>query len=172
MQKENEKKRSPMSPIHSFLITAFLVLVGVWVVFGFIFGLKSAPNNDMHPRIDQGDLLLYYRLDKHPLVQSVIVFEKNDTEYVGRVVAGPGETVEVTVESGLLINGRNVIEPDIYYATPLYEGFVQYPVTLDDNEYFVLVDKRDGGEDSRYFGPVERDSIRGYVLAVLRRNVI
>ncbi len=171
-QEKSKKLKGPLAPVHAFLINVFFVLLGTWVVFGLVFGLKSAPNNDMHPRIDQGDLLLYYRLDKNPSNQDVIVFEKNDTVYVGRVVALPGERVEVVANGGLLVNDRNVIEPDIYFATPPYEGFVKYPLTLKETECFVLVDMRDGGEDSRYFGPVELDAIQGTVLAVLRRNVI
>jgi len=169
---KEEKRQSPMAPIHRFLINMLIILTLIWATFGFVFGLKTAPNNDMHPRIDQGDLMLFYRLEVTIRSHDVVVFNKNDTTYVGRVVALPGETVEVTEEGSLLINGHAVIEPDIYSSTPPYIGFVSYPLTLGEDEYFILVDSRDGGEDSRYFGPVEKDNISGVVLAVLRRNVI
>ncbi|MBQ6207780.1 MAG: S26 family signal peptidase, partial [Oscillospiraceae bacterium] len=33
-----------------------------------------------------------------------------------------------------------------------------------------LADSRNGGSDSRYFGPVRRDEILGTVITILRRN--
>lgn len=171
-KEKKEKKRSPMAPILSFLVHAFVFVVVVYLIFAGVFGLKTAPNNDMHPRIDQGDLIFFYRLDKEPKAQDVIVFTKNDTTYVGRVVAVGGESVNVTNAGSLYINERSVVEPDIFYPTPPYEGFVNYPLQLEKDQYFVLVDYRDGGEDSRYFGPINQDDIHGTVLAVLRRNVI
>ena len=172
IKEKKEKQRGPMAPIHRFLINVLVILTLIWATFGFVFGLKTAPNNDMHPRIDQGDLMLFYRLETTIRSHDVVIFTKNDTTYVGRVVALPGETVEVTEEGSLIINDHSVIEPDIYFSTPPYLGFVNYPLTLGNGEYFILADARDGGEDSRYFGAVEKDDISGVVLAVLRRNVI
>ena len=45
-----------------------------------------------------------------------------------------------------------------------------YPLTLGEREYFVLADQRNGGMDSRYFGIVRAEEIRGIVITVLRRN--
>ena len=59
---------------------------------------------------------------------------------------------------------------DIFYNTPEYAGFVSYPLTLGENEYFVLADYRNGGADSRFFGPVRKDEIDGTVITILRRN--
>ena len=63
-----------------------------------------------------------------------------------------------------------MIESNIFYSTPRYEGFVEYPLVLGEDECFVLVDKRNGGEDSRYYGPVDKDEILGTVITVVRRN--
>ena len=69
-----------------------------------------------------------------------------------------------------IINGNQVVEPNIFYNTPKYEGYVEFPLTLGEGECFVLADSRRGGTDSRFFGPVNRDEIVGTVITILRRN--
>ena len=59
---------------------------------------------------------------------------------------------------------------DIYYSTPRYENGPDYPVTMAEGEYFILCDYREGARDSRYFGPVSRDEIKGKVITVIRRS--
>ena len=81
-----------------------------------------------------------------------------------------GDTVEITDDEHLIINGNTMIERGIFESTPRYKGFVDYPLTLPENTYFVLVDKRDGGEDSRYYGPVKLDEILGTVITIVRRT--
>ena len=90
--------------------------------------------------------------------------------FVSRVVAAPGDTVEVSEEGGLIVNGNTMIEPGIFYPTKPYEGFLEYPVTLGADEYFVMADFRNGGADSRFFGAVNTDEILGTVISILRRN--
>lgn len=147
-----------------------VLFVLIWLIFAFFLGIKMAPNDDMKPRIGAGDLLVYYRIAKSPTAQEVIVLEKNDTQYVGRVIACPGDEVDITKEANLIVNGNMVIEDEIYYSTPYYEGYLEYPVKLAADEYFILTDKREGGEDSRYYGPVKKSDIRGTVIGLFRRN--
>ena len=63
-----------------------------------------------------------------------------------------------------------VIESNIFYPTPRYEDHVNYPLTLADDEVFVLADSRNGGTDSRYFGPVKKSEILGSVVLIVRRT--
>ena len=83
-----------------------------------------------------------------------------------------GDTVEITNEESVRVNGNTLAESRIYSGTPRYEGFVEYPLTLAQDECFVLVDRRNGGEDSRYYGPVSRDEIKGIIITIMRRNNI
>lgn len=167
-----KKHRSPMRYPQLFILHAIIIVVVVWVMFGVFFGFMTAPNDDMLPRINSGDLLLYYRLAGEPKANDVIVIHKNDTNYVVRVVGVGGDTVEITDSERLVINGNTVVESNIYSSTPRYEGFVDYPLTLKENEYFVLADSRSNAEDSRYFGTVKKDEIVGTVITVMRRNNI
>ena len=168
--KKKNRTRSPMRYPQRVLLRALLTLFILWIMFGFVFGVITAPSNDMYPRVDAGDLALYYRLDKNVKAQDVVALRKNDTEYICRVVAVEGDTVEVTEQETLIINGSTMIESGIFYPTPMYEGFVDYPLTLGPDECFVLADRRNGGEDSRYFGPVGKDEIMGTVVTIVRRT--
>ncbi len=169
-KKQRQKTRSPMNPIQIFLLNALIAVAVVWLLFGFVFGIRTAPNGDMSPNIKTGDLLLYYRLDKSCRAQDVIVLHKNGTDYVGRVVAVGGDTVEITDDDKLVINGNTVSETNIYTPTPRYEGFAEYPLKTEADAYFVLADNRAGSEDSRYYGTVKQAEVLGKVITVVRRN--
>lgn len=161
-----------MKEFLGFCLNIIILLAILWALFFFVIGIQMAPNDDMSPRISAGDIVLFYRLDKSAAIQDVVIVEKNDTEYLGRVVAKSGDTVEITKEENLIINGNMVVESNIFYSTPPYEGYTEYPLTLKADECFILTDKREGGEDSRYFGPVTKDEIKGTVVGQFRRNGI
>ena len=156
------------------LIRIAVLLLVLWLVFFVVLGVIAAPTNDMQPRIDAGDTILVYRLDTDVQAQDVIVIEKEvngeKVLTISRVVASEGDTVEITEDGELIVNGNHMIETNIYGTTRPYEnGDVSYPVTLGPGECFVLADTREGGMDSRYFGPVSKDEIVGTVIAIWRR---
>ena len=156
--------------VTSFFSRLIMMVILLYILFVVLFGIAPMKNNDMMPRISSGDLMLYYRLEDNLRSQDVIVFEKNDRQYVGRIVAKGGESVEITDDAHLKVNNSTVIESDIFYSTPKYGDEVAYPVQLADDQYFILCDYRDGARDSRYFGAVSKSEIKGKVLAVLRRS--
>lgn len=147
------------------IMAAFLV-----VLFGKIFGITPMKNNDMSPRISSGDLLLYYRLEDEFRSGDVVVLEKDGRQYVGRVIAKNGDEVEITDDATLLINGSHVYESDIFYKTQKYGDEQSYPMALEDNQYFVLCDYREGAKDSRFYGAVEFGEIKGKIITIIRRS--
>ena len=160
-----------------FLLRVILLLAVIWVLFFQVIGLTHMPTGDMSPRIDLGDFVMFYRLDKNVSNKDVIVLEKEtpDSEgqkqiFICRVVALPGDTVEITENGSVKVNGNTLIEDYIYSMTMPYDGFTAYPLTLGEDECFVLADKRDSGSDSRWFGPVEKNEILGTVITIMRRN--
>ncbi len=179
LQKTRRKIRRSERAVKSyqyFLLRLAAFILVLWVLFFQIVGIVICPTTDMHPRIDSGDMVLYFRLDKDVRAQDVIVLQKVTEEgaepqsFVLRVVAVTGDTVEITDGERLVVNGNTMIEPDIYYPTPRYEGFNEYPLTLGEGQCFVLADSRNGGMDSRFFGPVNTDDILGTVITIIRRN--
>ena len=171
-------KRSEKAVKHYqwFILRLLVFLFVLWVLFFKIVGLTHMPNGDMYPRVDAGDLLLFYRLDKDPKAQDIIVMEKSTPEdaekqlFVLRVVAVAGDTVDISDGERLVVNGNTLVETNIFYPPPRYQNYTNVPVTLGEGECFVLADSRNGGADSRYFGVVKKDEIEGTVITVLRRN--
>lgn len=169
-QKTIGKAKSQMRSLHFSLLSILIIIILVWLMLGVVFGIMKAPSNDMSPRIDYGDLLLYFRFDKKFDINEVVVLNKNDTIYLGRVIAVGGDTVDITDDATLIVNGNAISEPKIFYATPRFEGYEEYPQTVPEGEYFILVDKRESGEDSRYYGMVKEKEIKGSVVTIIRRN--
>jgi signal peptidase I len=110
----------------------------------------------------------------------VIVFkypEDPDRDFIKRVIGLPGETVEVR-EKKVYINGKALDEPFVHFlqapATPTEFHEVtssdvreRYgPVTVPPDQYFMMGDNRDNSADSRYWGFLRRDYIKGKAVII------
>lgn len=164
------RRLADQTEVRSFFVRLFSLAALTWFLFHFVFGITPMANDDMLPRISAGDLLIYYRLENTWHAQDVIVFEKEGKQYIGRIVAQGGDSVEVTEDARLIINGSYVVESDIYYSTPRYDSDVVYPLQLEQDQFFVLCDYRPGAKDSRYFGAVDLREIKGKVITAVRRS--
>ena len=174
IQSKNENIRY----IEMFILKLMGCVVFLYVIFFLIFGLHVEKNNDMLPKICAGDICLYYRIGDEYIGNAAVVYEKNGKESTGRVVAVPGDVINVTEAGTVEINGNQIMESEIYYDTTPYDFekssnanvVVNYPVTLGENEYFILGDYRTASKDSRVYGPIKTDDIKGEVILVLRRK--
>ena len=164
---------SNKNAIRSFVKKLLLIILVLWLLFTFIFGFFVVYNDDMFPKMVPSDLLIYYRLDRDFYVGDVVVVGKNDANYALRIVASGGDTVDISEEGQLIVNNSYQAESNIFYPTGQYdqtESQVTFPMKLKENEVFVLGDMRKGAKDSRYFGPVEKNEIKGKVFTLLRRS--
>ena len=173
-----ESKNENIRYIEMFILKLIGCVVFLYVIFFLIFGLHVEKNNDMLPKICAGDICLYYRIGDEYIGNAVVVYKKNGKESTGRVVAVPGDVINVTEAGTVEINGNQIMESEIYYDTTPYDFenssnanvVVNYPVTLGENEYFILGDYRTASKDSRVYGPIKTDDIKGEVILVLRRK--
>jgi signal peptidase I len=139
------------------------------LVFTFIYGLHRSADPDMDPAVKDGDLVVFYRIDKDYAAGDLVVFEAGGGQQVRRVVAIAGDTVDIT-DDGLIVNGALQQEQDIFEATPRYAEGTDLPVTLGEGEVFVLGDSRENATDSRVYGPVNTDDTQGTAIAIVRRR--
>ena len=154
-----------------FLIKLTLIALAVTLIFTFMFGIVRYNSNNMNPAMQEGDLIVFYRLDKEYKASDAIVV-KYDGEYqVQRVIAVAGDTVDIT-EGGLMVNGAYQSETRIYTETYRYEEGIDFPLTVPEGEVFVLSDNRINAVDSRLYGTVCIKDTYGSVISVLRRRNI
>ena len=82
---------------------------------------------------------------------------------VKRVIGLPGETLEITSDNRILINGALLEEPYLTDGakTATFVAGQQTRFELGENMYFIMGDNRGNSLDSRYFGAVAADEIVG-----------
>ena len=145
--------------------------MAVLIVFAFtrVFFLTAADGTDMYPAILDGDLVLGYRLDQNYLKNDVVVCSIDGTSVIGRVVARAGDSVDITEDGTLFVNGTEQTGEIAFPTTP---GKQTYPYLVPDGCVYLLGDYRTNTTDSRDFGPVETTKIKAKVVGIFRRRGI
>lgn len=151
-----------------------VVFIGSLFIVSYLFIV--APNqvkgSSMEPTFTSGDYIITSKITykfRSPERGDVIVFKapKNpDIDYIKRIIGLPRD--KIVIQSGkIFVNDTLLSESYISATTNLWDGgFVKdgVPVTVPDDEIFVMGDNRPRSSDSREFGPVPLDSIIGYVF--------
>ena len=150
---------------------AFLALI-FYLLFGVFFGVTTMKGDDMRPKFSAGDILIYYRLYDNYSRNDIVLVSRSEGRYAGRIIGAPGDRIDITDEGAVVINGAALYELDIYFQTKPIRDAVEFPITLGEDEYFILGDNRTTAKDSRYFGTVKADELRGRIVAALRRTDI
>ena len=156
-----------------------IFLLELVVVIGLAYGVVIAfgkqvecSNASMEPTYKTSDILLVntiaYKFSE-PESGDVIAFKPksnvNASYSVKRVIAVPGDTIYIN-------NGRIYINDELYKENLDVElienpGVAATPITLLEDQFFVLGDNRNSSEDSRYesVGFVSSEDILGRVWA-------
>lgn len=147
---------------------AVILLLAV-LVFTFVFGLMRVEDHTMLPSTQEGDLVVYYRLDKDFHAGDCVVVEHEGKKQVRRVAAMAGDIVDIR-ENGFYVNGYLQSEPMNGETTLAYEEGVTFPITLKEGELFVLGDVRNNTADSRLYGAVNEKQTLGKMIMLIRRR--
>jgi signal peptidase I len=164
--------------IRTFVVQAFKIPTGSMeenlligdhlLVNKFVFGPTETPvERTLLPigTIERRDVIVF----KYP--------EEPDRDFIKRVIGLPGETVEVR-EKKVYINGQALDEPYVHFLQPAstnsefhevtsFDVRERYgPVTVPPNQYFVMGDNRDNSQDSRYWGFLPRENVKGKALVI------
>ena len=167
---KRKRKLLDQRDLRSFLTKLLSLIVLIFLIFFVAFRLVAVPNDEMKPTLRARDLQLVYRFPSQLYANEIVVYEQDGMQRPGRVIGRPGDVIEIGEDQKVKVNDSYLYEGDIYYSTPAYDSEVTYPLTLGEDEYFILSDFREGAIDSRQFGPVKKADIVGKVITVLRRS--
>ncbi|WHH59427.1 signal peptidase I [Petroclostridium sp. X23] len=130
-----------------------IALVIALVIRTFVFSLIRVDGQSMVPTLNHNDRLIVVKLMYKPKQGDVIILTPpmhKDTPYVKRVIALPGQTVDIDFENHVVkVDGKPLSEP--YINEPIAQrGDVKFPQTVPEDTVFVLGDNRNNSRDSRY----------------------
>jgi len=188
---QNFKKSTVREYFESIVIAVILALF----VRTFVLQAFKIPTGSMENNLLIGDHLLVNKITFAPTASGVerallpigtirrgdvLVFKypvEPDRDYIKRVIGLPGETLELKAKK-IYINGQPLDEPYVHFleeprggaglaevtSSDVREDYG--PVTVPPNQYFMMGDNRDNSADSRYWGFMPRDYVKGKALLI------
>jgi signal peptidase I len=159
--------------IRQFAVQAFTIpsgsmmdtlLIGDYILVNkFLFGAEI-PLTDVHlPGLRapaRGDIIVF----KYP--------NDETRDFIKRIIAVGGDTVQVK-DNQVWLNGKLQDEPYVRpgsfrETSPTHCGYMYgcEPMRVPEGSYFVMGDNRDNSQDSRYWGFVKREKIRGKAFLI------
>ena len=150
---ETEEKPNVMRELLGMLVYVGIVLAITFLIITFVGQRTHVSGESMENTLDNSDQLIVDKLTYRfhdPERFDIIVFPfryKDNTYYIKRIIGLPGETVQI-VDGDIYINGE-VLEESYGREVIQDPGLAAEPITLGDDEYFVLGDNRNYSSDSR-----------------------
>lgn len=147
----------------------FVLPIAVGVIVAFVFKVSCNPvrinGPSMNPTLSNGEF--YYsscNFTKDDITYGTIVVLdpiNDDRDYVKRIVAMPGDTVEIE-DGDLYVNDE--LSP--YQFEKIENGGIvqNNRITLDEDEYFCMGDNRNNSLDSRMIGPIKYSQLQNILL--------
>ena len=126
------------------LLYIVLIIALTWTVVTFVGQRTEVSGSSMETTLSDKDQLIVDKMTyrfRDPKRYDIVVFPyqyQDNTYYIKRIIGLPGETVQIL--SGMVyIDGMRLENP----------GIAEEPLTLGEDEYFVLGDNRNNSSDSR-----------------------
>ena len=152
--REETKERSIFRELGGWLLYILIIIGLTYLIITFVGQRTRVSGSSMETTLSNGDNLIVDKLTYHfkePKRYDIIVFPykyEENTYYIKRIIGLPGETVQV-IDGYTYINGEQ-LAGDIYGAEVMESaGIAAEPITLVEDEYFVLGDNRNHSSDSR-----------------------
>jgi len=179
----------PKSTFREYAEAIGMALLLALFIRTFIVQAFKIPSGSMIPTLQIGDHILVNKLSYgiripfwehylaefgHPHRGDVVVFifpEDRTKDFIKRVIAVGGDTVEIRGKK-IYINGKQVDDPHAHFEgdDPQTAGLASRddfgPKTVPENHIFVMGDNRDRSYDSRFWGFVSLDDVRGKAFLI------
>ncbi|MGH7390808.1 MAG: signal peptidase I [Candidatus Rokuibacteriota bacterium] len=160
--------------IRTFVVQAFTIpsgsmmdtlMVGDYILVNkFLYGPEVPYTEWRTPGLRQprrGDIIVF----KYP--------QDEKRDFIKRIVGTPGDEVQIRGHD-VYVNGGKLAEPYVRQGGPpvhIGGGYCGYaygcePTRVPADSYFVMGDNRDNSQDSRYWGFVKRDKIKGKAFLI------
>lgn len=177
MKKKEEDSKRKLSLFRDYL-EAFITAIILALIFqAFIIQTSKIPTGSMLDTIQMGDRIFFLRFiywdGPSPLYhrdlerQEIVVFkfpEDPTKDFIKRLIGLPGDTIEIR-NNQVIVNGKTLDEPYIIYSNPINRyasNTSNIPkFKVPENHIYVLGDNRDNSYDSRYWGFVPMDYLKG-----------
>lgn len=183
-ESEPKKKKSALREwVESLIFAGFIAF---FIVRPFVVQAFKIPTGSMRPTLREGDIILVnkfiygarvpfsgFRLPKirSPQRGDAVVFiypENPKKDFVKRLIALPGETVEIK-DGTIYINDKPLLDPlfsQRYYYNRGELAGEGTKITVPKDSYFVLGDNSISSQDSRYWGFVPAKNILGRPILI------
>ncbi len=147
----------------NFIKVLFSVIVILLFVLAFFrtFATYKIDGHSMNPTLYHGEIVLGLKNPKEIKRGDIISFKKEGHDIaIKRVIGVPGDIIEIVENGNVIVNGEIIDEPYIS-SKEITKIEVVFPITLEDNEYFVLGDNRLDSFDSKNYkiGNIKREEI-------------
>lgn len=149
-----EKQKSVLHETLSFIIYIGIVFLLTYLVIHYVGQRTQVSGSSMEATLSDGDNLIVDKISYRfhdPERFDIIVFPykyEKDTYYIKRIIGLPGETVQIDENGSIYIDGE-VLQESYGREVILNPGQAEDPITLGEDEYFVLGDNRNASSDSR-----------------------
>ena len=145
-----------------------LVLCLSYLFITFVGQRTEVQGSSMEATLSNGDQLIVDKISyrfRDPKRYDIIVFPfhyEDNTFYIKRIIGLPGETIQIDGEGNIWVNGE-ILEESYGREMIRDPGLAAEPITLGEDEYFVMGDNRNNSSDSRVeaVGNIHRNEIIG-----------
>ncbi|MFC1890181.1 signal peptidase I [Thermodesulfobacteriota bacterium] len=185
MTEKTQEKKFTLQVVREYTEVLIIALALALFIRTFIIQAFKIPSGSMIPTLAIGDHILVSKfsygvkipftdicfLDFHkPEREDVIVFrepKQGKKDFIKRVMGLTGDRIEVKNKK-LYINGQIYEDRHAYFAGNRFRSGIDNfgPVTVPEGHYFMMGDNRDNSSDSRVWGFVPFENIRGKALII------
>lgn len=173
MTTNTKKKKNRIVSTLASIADILLPSVCLFILLKFIIGISPVSGRSMVPTLKDKDWVIYNRLATHFEKGDIIIAKKEEENIliIKRVIGMEGDTIDI--KDGLVYLNNEPLDESSYEVIGPTETYdIEYPLTLQEDEYFVLGDNRPVSLDSRSSetGILKEENIKGKMVFHFKKN--